>query len=206
MISIIDYSIGNCKSILNMLNFISVKSKITNDPNDLKISSHIILPGVGDFDTAINSLKSNKLLYNGIIDAIQVDKIPTLGICLGMQLFFEKSEEGNETGLGLIPGYIKKLNSNKRFKVPNMGWLDVVQTKKSILTKGLNPEPRFYFVHSYFASPTDDSHIILRSQHSVDFACAVQKNNIFGVQFHPEKSHKHGMNLLKNFSKITHEY
>ena len=202
MIAIIDYGIGNIKSVANMLRKAGHDSQIANDPFTLERADKIILPGVGAFDAGMENLEKS-----GLIDALTrrvfSDRIPILGICLGMQLFAKSSEEGKKAGLGWINADIKRFDfsgQSKVLKVPHMGWNYIKIEKQHPIFEGV-PEPmRFYFVHSYHYSCHDKSAMLGTANYGYDFICCIAKDNIIGVQFHPEKSHKYGMKLLKNFS------
>lgn len=203
MITIIDYRMGNLGSIYNMFKRIGFASKISGDPGEIKRAKKILLPGVGAFDAAIKQI--NDLNLRNILDEkALVEKVPVLGICLGMQLLTESSEEGVLPGLGWIPAktFRFRFNNNSSLKVPHMGWNQVKASNPCLLTKDLPSEPKFYFVHSYYVKVTDDAHSILKTTHGIEFDSAIQKENIFGAQFHPEKSHKYGMKLLENFALI----
>ena len=202
MILIVNYGLGNIGSIQNMLKKVGIKSIISSNVEDIYSAKKIILPGVGAFDNGISNL--NKL---GLIDALETkvikDKIPILGICLGMQLFTEKSEEGILPGLGWIKAEtIKFLNNNSDIKIPHMGWNTIKIEKESYIFKGMFDNPRFYFVHSYHVRCQEDKDIIATTNHGIDFVSVFEKDNILGIQFHPEKSHKFGMKILKNFGEM----
>lgn len=202
MITIIDYGMGNVGSIKNMLKKIGYDAIISSNKIDIDNASKLILPGVGRFDTAMENL--NSLDLSELLKQKAADGIPFLGICLGMQLLANKSDEGMIDGLGLIPGEVKKFNLQAPFKVPHMGWNEVNYRSDSILFKEFQQfeEARFYFVHSYYFQCTSKETSIGETTFSHTFTSAVQKGNIFGVQFHPEKSHIFGMGLLKNFASI----
>jgi glutamine amidotransferase len=194
---------GNLGSIYNMFKRIGFASKISGDPGEIKRAKKILLPGVGAFDAAIKQI--NDLNLRNILDEkALVEKVPVLGICLGMQLLTESSEEGVLPGLGWIPAktFRFRFNNNSSLKVPHMGWNQVKASNPCPLTKDLPSEPKFYFVHSYYVKVTDEAHSILKTTHGIEFDSAIQKENIFGAQFHPEKSHKYGMKLLENFALI----
>lgn len=205
MITIIDYNAGNIKSIQNMLRRIGVKSTISNNPEEIKHASKLILPGVGSFDHGMTNLKNS-----GLIDVLNhkalIDKTPLLGICLGAQMLGNKSEEGIEKGLGWINMDIVKFDTAKMQltdKIPHMSWGEIrIEKLTSKLLNGLNNESRFYFVHSYHMKPNDNSVVLTTSNYGYNFVSAVEKENIYGVQFHPEKSHKYGMKILENFSNL----
>jgi len=203
MIVILDYGMGNVNSILNMLKKIGVDSKISGNSDEIEEADKIILPGVGSFDMGMSRLNET-----GLISAIQkhalVKKKPVLGICLGMQMLGRRSEEGKLDGLSLIPFDNIKFdfpNSNN-LKIPHMGWDIISETKSnSPLLYELKDDQRYYFVHSYHAVCDKPDNIIMRCDYGHEFAAGVVNENIYGVQFHPEKSHKFGMALLDNFSK-----
>ena len=205
MITIIDYEMGNVGSIANMLKYIGVESTIESDPDKIKNASKILLPGVGSFDTAINKIKEKNLLEVLNEKALK-EQVPVLGICLGMQLLTNGSEEGEEQGLGWIPAktiaFKDRIDSS--LKIPHMGWNLVKKAQESSLTKEfeLFDESRFYFVHSYFVEVEDEQNSILKTDYGVEFDSAIAKDNIFGAQFHPEKSHKFGMKLFENFARL----
>jgi glutamine amidotransferase len=190
---------GNLGSISNLLSKIGVKSIITSEIEIVKNSNKIILPGVGSYDNAVKKL-SDLDLFNTIIDLAKNENVNILGICLGMQLLGTRSEEGSAYGLNLIPGLVKKFEANKNIKVPHMGW-NQVTFKQSKLFEGLD-ENRFYFVHSYYFDCMDESNVFGKTKYGDEFTSFICNGNVMGVQFHPEKSHKFGMKLLQNFSKL----
>jgi len=201
MIVIVDYGMGNLGSIKNMLKYIDVESKISEDPGQLLDADKIILPGVGSFDRAITQI--NELGFREALDQkALVEKIPILGICLGMQLLTESSEEGKLPGLGWVPGGTFRFPRSTSLKVPHMGWNLVQKSTESVLTSDLSQESRFYFVHSYYVKVKNAQNSILKTTYGLEFDSAIQNENIFGAQFHPEKSHKYGMQLLQNFATI----
>lgn len=201
MIAIIDYGLGNLGSISNMLKVIGEKSKITNDFEIIQKADGIILPGVGAFDAGMTNLNESGLTVV-IKDEAATGK-PILGICLGMQLLGKKSEEGSLPGLSLIPFECKKFNfEDKSLKIPHMGW-DIVDFKKQHpILEGLEGQQRYYFVHSYYADSDNPANVLMTCDYGIEFACSVIKENVIGVQFHPEKSHDFGLALLTNFVKI----
>jgi glutamine amidotransferase len=205
MITIVDYGMGNLGSILNMLKKIGAAGQVSSDPAVIGAASKLILPGVGAFDAAMDRIHATGL--RPVLEARALAaRVPVLGICLGMQLLGKSSEEGALPGLGWIPARV--LDFRRRIpadlKVPHMGWNLVRTATASPLTAGLAEmhEPRFYFVHSYFMQCEEPSDSILRSEYGLEFDSGVQRGNIFGVQFHPEKSHRFGMHLLSNFAKV----
>ncbi len=203
MLAIIDYQMGNVGSLQNALNLLGAKALITNKSKDIKRSTHIFLPGVGAFGEGIKKLKDLGLIKI-LEEEVFGQKKPFLGICLGMQLLGEEGQEdGPNPGLGWIKGKTKFLNiSDKIYRLPHIGWNDV-QIKKSSPIFDSITSPTFYFVHSYFLLPEENELVTATCTYGKRFPVAIQKNNIFGVQFHPEKSQKDGLKLLKNFLSLT---
>jgi glutamine amidotransferase len=204
MIVIIDYSMGNIGSIANMFKKIGVECKISSNPQDISSADKLILPGVGAYDNGMKNL-SERGFIEMLNNKVMVGKTPILGICLGMQLFSKSSEEGQMEGLGWIDAETVRFSfgeDRKKLRVPHMGWNEVQRQKESVLFKDINNESRFYFVHSYHVICNDKSDILTTTCYGFDFVSAVEKENIYGVQFHPEKSHKYGMKLLKNFAEL----
>jgi len=200
MIAIIDYGLGNLFSIQNMLKHIDVDSIITADKQSIEKADRLILPGVGTFDEGMRNIQNKGL--DTVIKAEAKQGKPILGICLGMQLLGHSSEEGVRAGLGLIDFKTVKFTFDEfdTYKIPHMGW-ERVRIKDCPLTMGVNEVQRFYFVHSYHAV-CDENVSIISCSYGYEFAAAVRNGNVYGVQFHPEKSHKYGMRILKNFSEI----
>jgi len=202
MIAIIDYGLGNLGSIQNMIKKIGENSKIITHPEELSEAKKIILSGVGSFDTGMNNLIKrgwievlNKLVLN--------DSIPILGICLGMQLMTQSSEEGFQNGLGWISANTEKFNFDTNiYKIPHMGWNDVTSVNNHPLFVGLEKEAIFYFLHSFYFKCNNPKDSIAVSDYGLSFSSAVNKDNIYGIQFHPEKSHQYGEKLLHNFAKL----
>lgn len=204
MIVIIDYKTGNYGSVLNMLRKIGEEATISSDILDINKASKLILSGVGSFDSGMKNLKDLGVL-SILNEKVIENKTPILGICLGMQLFSRKSEEGHLAGLGWIDAVVAKFrfeNTQNSLKVPHMGWNIIELVKKNALFKNMTEEQKFYFVHSYYIKCNEVKDVVAFTEHGIRFASVVQKNNIFGVQFHPEKSHKFGMQLLKNFIEL----
>jgi imidazole glycerol-phosphate synthase subunit HisH len=203
MITIINYGLGNLGSVQNMLKRIGAPCKITSDLKEIEDAEKILLPGVGAFDSAIQKIDELNL-RSILVHKAKVDKIPFLGICLGMQLLTRSSEEGILNGLDLVPAKtIKfKFDNTSNLKIPHMGWNYVKVNTQSKLTEDFTPEHRFYFVHSYKVVCDDNTNSILKTNYGGDFDAAIQNENVYGTQFHPEKSHKYGMHLLTNFAKI----
>jgi glutamine amidotransferase len=201
MIVIVDYGLGNLGSIKNMLQFIGFDAMISSDKEDISRADKLILPGVGSFDQGMTNLYERELV-SVLNQRVLTDKVPVLGICLGMQLLGLKSEEGSLLGLGWIEQESRKFNSNdpQLFPVPHLGWEYVTfKEEKSELLSGFGEETKFYFAHSYYVSCKNREEVILQADYIQPFDAGVRKGNIMGVQFHPEKSHKHGMQLLTNF-------
>ncbi len=201
MIAILNYGIGNLKSIYNMFKKIGIESIITSDIQTIQKADKYILPGVGSFDCGITSLKSASF-FKTLEEEVLKNKKPILGICLGMQLLTKQSEEGKEKGLGWIDAKSVKFDLGEmNLAIPHMGWNTTQPKNMKTIFKNLE-DNRFYFVHSYHVQCADDKNIIATANYGKEFTCSVQKDNIFGVQFHPEKSHKFGMQLLKNFGEL----
>lgn len=200
MITIIDYGMGNLGSIVNMIKRIGYSSEVTSDISKIASAEKIILPGVGHFDKAMQNISGL-----GLLDIIKKkalnDKTPMLGICLGMQLMCKSSEEGKEKGIGLIDADVKRFffEENKKLKIPHMGWNLATPNNKNNLFSSLSGEARFYFVHSFHVVCNNKNDSLATTNYGYDFASAFASENIIGVQFHPEKSHKFGMQFLKNF-------
>ena len=201
MITIVNYGMGNLGSVQNMLKRIDVRSQITADPEVINKAEKILLPGVGAFDAAISRIDELGL-REVLVNKATKDKTPFLGICLGMQLLTRGSEEGVLNGLNLVPADTKRFPVRAGLKVPHMGWNFVKQVTPSLLTEGFDDSFRFYFVHSYRVICDSESNCILKTSYGDDFHSAIQNDNVFGTQFHPEKSHKFGFKVLSNFSKI----
>lgn len=201
MIVIIDYGLGNLGSIKNMLKKIGFDSIISSNLEDIKNATKLILPGVGSFDRGMSNLKEGGFIPV-LNQKVLVDKTPILGICLGMQLFTKRSDEGALDGLGWIDAETVKFKietDSKKYSIPHMGWEYVTAKKESALLKDMPEEPKFYFVHSYYIKNTIESDVLLETKYIHPFHSAFEVDNIIGVQFHPEKSHKYGMKLLSNF-------
>ncbi len=200
MITIIDLGISNIKSITRGFVTQGFQVQITSDSAQVEKAQSLVLPGVGAFPKAVQVLKTGGL-WETVIQHGKSGK-PLIGICLGMQLLFSDSEEhGHTPGLDLIPGHVVRFPMDR--PVPHMGWNEVVQARRSVLFKGLPQQADFYFVHSYYIQPDNQSHVTGYCDHYGPFAAAVQKGNIFGTQFHPEKSQKNGLTLLRNFAFLT---
>jgi len=204
MISIINYGSGNLGSILNMLKKLGIPAQLADTPEQVMKAEKLLLPGVGAFDAGMQNLNNS-----GMIDALNEkvlnQKTPMLGICLGMQLLTKGSEEGKLPGLGWIDAYTYKFNfgaNPDKLKVPHMGWNFIYSVKEHALVKNLPENPRYYFVHSYYVKCNNPEDALVTCHYGIDYTCGVQQGNVMGVQFHPEKSHKYGFQLLKNFNEI----
>ncbi|MBN8704015.1 MAG: imidazole glycerol phosphate synthase subunit HisH [Bacteroidetes bacterium] len=204
MITIVDYGMGNLGSIANMFKKIGAQAEITSDLEKINKAQKLLLPGVGAFDNAMHKINSAGMLPV-LNTKVLNEKVPVLGICLGMQLLTNSSEEGQLPGLGWISGKtlsFKKVMNDDKLKIPHMGWSSVKKATSSPLTENFYDDTRFYFVHSYYVKADSRDNVILTTNYFIDFDSALQKDNIFGAQFHPEKSHKFGMRFLENFAKI----
>lgn len=195
MITIIDLQAGNFFSLENVIKKITSEVLLSKDYDQISKSKIILLPGVGRFDVFMEKIKKKKI--DVAIKNALINKAKFLGICVGMHVLFDKSEEGNCAGLSLISGEIKKFNTKLDFKIPHMGWntVKIIKDDPSILSNN----NKFYFIHSYYADPKCSNNIIGVTEHGREFASIVKKNNIYGVQFHPEKSHLFGRKFLENF-------
>ncbi|MGN6415929.1 MAG: imidazole glycerol phosphate synthase subunit HisH [Pseudobacter sp.] len=199
MIAILDYGIGNITSIGNMLKKIGVKATITSDPTLIEACEKLILPGVGHFDYCMKQIR-NAPFFDTLQHKVLRQQTPVLGVCVGVQMLMEKSEEGKEPGLGWIAGEVVRFRQPeiKGLKVPHMAWTDIVPAEGEKLYADII-EPRFYFVHSYHVLCSPE-YVTATADYGYPFTASVKKDNIMGVQFHPEKSHKFGMKLYSNFA------
>lgn len=201
MIVIINYGMGNLGSIFNMFKKIGVQAIISSDISDIEKAHKLILPGVGAFDNGMTNLR-NLGLIPVLAEKVRTNKTPILGVCLGMQLFTSNSEEGNLPGLGWIDAKTVRFkfdNSHANLKIPHMGWNLIKAKKESNLFSDMYKDARFYFVHSYHVLCNNEEDVLSTTIYGYEFASSVEKGNIVGVQFHPEKSHKFGIKLFKNF-------
>jgi glutamine amidotransferase len=203
MIVIVDTRTGNVGSIANMLKKIGAEAAISRDPGLIGRADKLILPGVGAFDAGVESLEATGLRPL-LEQRVLRDRVPVLGLCLGMQLFTRRSAEGSRPGLGWIDGETVKfkVGPDAGVKIPHMGWNRIATPRPHPLLADLPPQPRFYFVHSYHLECADPAVTIATAEHGYPFTCAVAHGNIMGVQFHPEKSHKFGMQLFRNFTAM----
>jgi len=202
MLTIIDYGMGNLGSLLNMLKRIGVNAVIGSELDQIKKAEKIVLPGVGSFDAGMHYINTMPGLRDVLEEKVMLEKVPTLGVCLGMQLFTQGSEEGRHAGLGWISGHTRRFPRYDGLKVPHMGWNIAIANTASPLTVGAGKEPRYYFAHSYYVEVENPAHSVSKTHYGLSFDSAVAKDNIYGVQFHPEKSHRFGSKILKNFAEL----
>ena len=203
MVAILDYGIGNINSIFNMFKKIGAQAVITSDPDRIQQCDKLILPGVGHFDYCMQQLRKAPF-YELMQEKVLNEKVPVLGVCVGCQMLMESSEEGSETGLGWIKGKVirfKTADIDPPLKVPHMAWTDVHVKNNNKLYNDI-ADPRFYFVHSFHLSCDNQSVVSATANYGYEFTASVQQENITGVQFHPEKSHKFGMKLYGNFVNL----
>ena len=204
MMTIVNYGLGNIKAFINVYSQLHIPVAIATKAGDIEKATKIILPGVGAFDHALQRL--DQLDMRHILDEMVLHrKVPVLGVCVGMQILAYSSEEGNLPGLGWIDGVVKRFKFSslkEQLNVPHMGWNDVKPLKINGLFNGLHNEARFYFLHSYYFHCQKNKDIVAVTDYGGEFACAVNSGHVFGIQFHPEKSHHWGIRLLDNFAKI----
>jgi glutamine amidotransferase len=215
MIVIVDYGMGNLRSILTKLQRFDIDAMISADPGDIKAADRLILPGVGHFAAAMDNLNRRGLIP-ALNEKVVDDRTPILGICLGHQLFSKWSEEGNVAGLGWVDAQTIKFNFNGSdngscidnnscngdgLKIPHMGWNTIRIEKPTPILEGIEDGSRYYFVHSYHVRCNDPADVIAKTAYGMDFVSILQHDNIYGIQFHPEKSHNRGINILKNFAE-----
>ncbi len=200
---IVDYRMGNLHSVKKKLDRLKTTASITSNPRDIVKADKIILVGVGHFAKAMKNIKELALL-DALNEVVIIKKKPVLGICLGMQLMAKDSEEGNTEGLGWLDANVRKMqvDDTLKFKIPHTGWNKITQSKTSHLMKGIPELSEFYFVHSYYLRSNETSNILNETEYCFKFTSAIEKDNIFGVQYHPEKSHDVGEVLLKNFISL----
>ena len=201
MMVIVDYGMGNLRSILNKLQRVDAEAIISSEVEDIEKAEKLILPGVGSFAAGMDNLEKYNLIPILTKKVIE-EKVPILGICLGMQLLTRRSEEGNADGLGWIDAETKQFvfeRNNTKLKIPHMGWNSIDIRSDSILLKDIPVNSTFYFVHSYHVCCNGTNSVVATTNYGYDFTSVIEKENVFGTQFHPEKSHKNGVRLLKNF-------
>jgi len=205
MISIVNYGLGNIHAIVNIYKRLNIAVCIASTPDELRAAERIILPGVGAFDWAMTRLNESGM--REVLEELVVSKgKPVLGICVGMQMMAKRSDEGILEGLGWIDGEVKKFDHTlftQQTHLPHMGWNDVIPSSTKDLFKNLESGARFYFLHSYYFVPRNPEHVLAVTDYNGPYASSVQSGNIYGVQFHPEKSHQWGIQLLKNFAEMS---
>ena len=203
-VTIVDYKSGNISSVINSFKEVAqdkVKIEVTSDVSKIKSSDKVVLPGQGSFKSCVDALKSINGLVDSLNDFVMINKKPLLGICVGLQMFADVGYEETETkGLGWISGKVTKINNqNGKYKLPHIGWNQINILKGSKIFKDIKDKSHMYFVHSYEFIPVDKNFISATTDYSSDHVCAVEKDNIYGTQFHPEKSDKLGLQIIKNF-------
>lgn len=202
-VTIVDYGMGNIQSVRKTLSLAGVSSSVSSEPDVIISAKRLILPGVGHFGKAMGNLRSRGLT-EALDEAVLKRKMPILGICLGMQLMAQCSSEGDEEGLGWFDGSVVRfeVQDELRYKVPQMGWNQAQHAKPSVLLKNIDQSSEFYFLHSFHYITKTPCEILMNTTYGYNFASAIEKENMYGFQFHPEKSHEVGMLLLKNFADI----
>ncbi|MBA3677878.1 MAG: imidazole glycerol phosphate synthase subunit HisH [Sphingosinicella sp.] len=203
MIAIVDYGLGNVHAFINIYKRLNIPAASARTAEELAVAERIILPGVGAFDHAMERLQQSGM-RDALDKLVQVDGKPVLGVCVGMQMMADRSEEGKRPGLGWIAGDVVRFdekNFNHRTHLPHMGWNDVEPCVDEALFAGVE-SPKFYFLHSYHYAPAAEADILAKTTYGATFASALRRGKIFGTQFHPEKSHRWGVSLLANFAKI----
>ena len=201
MLAIVDYQMGNLRSVQKGFERVGADAVITSNPSEIAAADKVVLPGVGAFEDAIGELHRRDLV-NPIKDVIAQGK-PFLGICLGLQLLFDMSYEGGEfEGLGIIPGKVVRFDVASQYKVPHMGWNQAEIIRQAPILDGIEDKTYFYFVHSYYVAPDDDSVTAFKSDYDGEFCAMIWRDNLFATQFHPEKSQEHGLAVLRNFASL----
>lgn len=204
MIAIVDYGLGNVKAFANIYKKLNVPLVIAKSKADLTGITKVILPGVGAFDHAMQQFNASGM-REPVEDLVLGAKCPLIGICVGMQMLAAGSDEGHEVGLGWIGGHVKKLDASLipyKTRLPHMGWNDVVKKRDNLILKGFGESSLFYFLHSYYFDCVDPNDIVATANYGMEFAAIVNRDNIYGIQCHPEKSHEFGIAILKNFSEL----
>ena len=204
MITIVSYGLGNIGAFANVYKRMNIPVRMATTATELAGAERIILPGVGSFDHAMELLEASGMRET-LDDLVVAKKVPVLGVCVGMQILGTGSDEGVREGLGWVPGRVRHFShvqGNNPLPLPHMGWNDVHPRSGQPLFKGLETDARFYFLHTYYFECDDSDHVAATASYGPEFGCAVRKANVFGAQFHPEKSHQYGADLLKNFSEV----
>lgn len=203
MIAIVDYGLGNVRAFANVLKKLNLPHVIASSGDQLEVAKKIILPGVGAFDYAMNMLIKSGM-YDMLNSLVLIHNVPVLGVCVGMQLMANSSDEGVSKGLGWIDGHVKKfpVTDTDEISIPHMGWNTIMPIKNNNLLDGVDTHSKYYFLHSYYYDCSSKGDELAFTEYGSRFTCAIQKNNIFGVQFHPEKSHRWGEKLLENFARL----
>lgn len=204
MITIIDYGLGNVLAFVNVYMRLNIPVAVAKTVADLARATRLILPGVGSFDHAMEQLDRSGMRET-LERLVQQDRMPIMGICVGMQMLANASDEGKLPGLGWIDGQVRKFDVTampRGTNLPHMGWNDVRPTVKGGLFRGLESDARFYFLHSYYFECAQEVDVLAQTDYGPDFSCAVRRDNVYGVQFHPEKSHHSGSQLLSNFAEV----
>ena len=205
MVVIVNYGLGNLRSVLMKFNRLKVEARISDQPEEVARAEKLVLPGVGSFGTGMKNLRERGLV-EALRHAVLARGVPILGICLSMQLFTEHSEEGEGQGLGFIQGATRRFDfshAQEKLRIPHIGWNQVERRGESLLFGGIDPALRYYFVHSYAVFPQSAADVAAWCEYGQRFAAAVERDNVRGVQFHPEKSHHHGLKMLKNFAELA---
>lgn len=203
MITIIDYGLGNVSAFSNMYRRMSIDARVAKNASELEGATRVILPGVGAFDHALTLLDASGM-RPALTDLVTEHRVPLLGVCVGMQILAKSSDEGRSPGLGWIPGKVRSFRSLanwSKLPLPHMGWNDIEPVRDEPLFDGLPKDARFYFLHSFFFDCENSHHSAATANYGIDFSCAIHADNIYGVQFHPEKSHSCGAALLKSFAQ-----
>jgi glutamine amidotransferase len=204
MMTIIDYGVGNVLAFMNVYKRLNVPVAVARTSEDLRGASKVILPGVGSFDHAMARFNQSGM-RPAVEDMVLSAQVPVIGVCVGMQMLARGSDEGKTPGLGWLPGGVRAFRSHPdsaTLPIPHMGWNDIRPAAGEALFRGLETDPRFYFLHSFYFECDRADDCIASTTYGLDFACAVRSRNVYGVQFHPEKSHHYGAQLLKNFSEL----
>jgi imidazole glycerol-phosphate synthase subunit HisH len=204
MIHIVNYGLGNVQAFANMYKRLGIEARLVTTADELAGAKRIILPGVGAFDHAVTLLDQSGM-RPVLQDLVTNQKVPVLGICVGMQILADSSDEGQLAGLGWVPGRVRSFATDAqaaKLPLPHMGWNDVRPTQKSALFEGLETDARFYFLHSFYFEIAEGGETLATAQYGMDFSCSVRSGNVYGIQCHPEKSHHWGAQLLKNFAEI----